>query len=85
MTTCIDRRREYLKEHPDKYLSEQKLVENGSDEVKMREITYPYYKKTVERSSINKFINGNKMNTDEIYDKAFEEIVTFIKRVLKQE
>ena len=44
----------------------------------MNQLTYPYYLDTLNRSNINKFINTNKYNKNEIYNLVFDSLMEFI-------
>jgi hypothetical protein len=44
----------------------------------MNQLTYPYYLETLNKSNINKFINTNKFNSEQVYDQVFDSLMEFI-------
>jgi len=68
-------------------LKRKELIENDKkysnmdyDEIKlvMNQLTYPYYLETLNKSNINKFINTNKYNQEQVYDQVFDSLMEFI-------
>ncbi len=55
-----------------------------TDILKFTKLIYPYYEESTKRSTINKFLNANNLNNDEIYNSVFDLIIDQIQRKLKQ-
>lgn len=80
----ITNRKEFLEKNKEKYPEDYKLLGTETDILKFTKLIYPYYEETTRRSSINKFLNANNLNNDEIYNSAFDLIIDQIQRKLKQ-
>jgi HPt (histidine-containing phosphotransfer) domain-containing protein len=50
----------------------------------MNYVQYEYYKQTTEKSHINKFINGNTLSKDDIYNKVYDLLIDFVSNKLGQ-
>ena len=50
------------------------------DDIKLviNQPTYPYYLETLNKSNINKFINTNKYNQEQVYDQGFDSLMELI-------
>lgn len=89
---CMEKRKTFLENHKDKYEEEYKLIGTQTEKLKMNQLIFPYYLESIRKSKINKFINITPkqtehsdqiiMSDDEIYDEAYNIIITFIKNYL---
>ncbi|QKF94229.1 putative uridine kinase [Fadolivirus algeromassiliense] len=82
---CMDKRKDFLKEHKDKYEEEYKVVNTPIEKLKMNQLIFPYYLESIKKSKVNKFININEMTDDQVYDMAFDTLIEMIKKYLKQD
>lgn len=82
---CMDRRKEFLEKHKDKeeYKEEYKLVDTQTEKLIMNKLIYPYYLESIPKSKINKFINLNNTDDDQVYDIAFEALIDVINKFLQ--
>lgn len=75
----IDKRKKFMEKHKEHFKEEEiKNVQKILDE-----ITYPFYKKTIDESIINKFVNISDKKEDEIVDILFNIIIEFIQKKLR--
>jgi len=81
---CMDKRKVFLEKHKDKYEEEYKLIGTPIEKLKMNQLIYPYYLESTKKSKINKFINMTMMTDEQVYDDAFDKILTFINEYLYQ-
>ena len=79
---CLDQRGKVLEENKDKYPQEYKEFKDGTAKLIMDEVTYPYYKKSIEESIINKFFNSNKLSQNEMTGQAFDMVIELIEKFL---
>ena len=77
---CLDRRRDFITKHKDKYKKEFKLIGTDTERLKMSKITFPYYLEIMKRSKFDKFIDGNDLTDEQIYDKTFDYLIQFIEK-----
>lgn len=82
---CIEKRKEFLQEHKDKYEEDYKVVNTPIEKLKMNQLIFPYYLESIKKSKINKFININEMTDQQVYDMAFDVLIDMIKKYLKQD
>ena len=69
----LEKRKE-MTENNDKYSH----LDFNTIKLVMNQLTYPYYLDTLNRSNINKFINTNKYDKNQIYDQVFDSLMEFI-------
>jgi len=69
----LEKRKE-MTENNDKYSH----LDFNTIKLIMNQLTYPYYLDTLNRSNINKFINTNKYDKNQIYDQVFDSLMEFI-------
>ena len=50
----------------------------------MNQLIYPYYLESTKKAKINKFINTNELTDAEVYDEAFDTLISFIDKYLRQ-
>ena len=79
---CLDQRGKVLEENKDKYPQEYEEFKDGTAKLVMDEVTYPYYKKSIEESIINKFFNSNKFSQNEMTGQAFDMVIELIEKFL---
>lgn len=66
----IERRKEYIKNNPDKCEELQKFIDTPTETLMINKITMPHYYEYLEKSKIDKFINAKDININEIYDQT---------------
>lgn len=73
-----------LEQNKDIYPEKYDDFKDGKTKYIFNKLSFPFFLSSVEDSVINKFINVNEMNDDQIYDMAFDYIIPEIeKRVYK--
>lgn len=84
---CMERRKMFLEKHKDeeKYKEDYNLVGSQVEKLKMNQLIFPYYLESTKKAKINKFLNINEMNNDNVYDVAFDSIIEMINKYLKQD
>lgn len=82
---CMEKRKDFLKEHKEKYAEEYKSLETPIEKLKMNQLIFPYYLESTKKSKINKFININDMTDNQVYDIAFDALIALVKKYLKQD
>ena len=84
----IDARRTFIKNNPEKCKELIKFVDTPTEHAIINKIVFPHYQKYLEQSKIDKYINANELNIDEIYDAAadflFNKINEKLKSLVKQ-
>lgn len=78
----LDKLREYVVLHKDKFPEEFKIVDTPIEKLKMNKLIYPYYLESTKNEKINKYISVKEMNYDEVYDIAFEVLMQFVQKYL---
>lgn len=61
----------------------EKETAKETERLILNQLTYPYYLESLKKSTIDKFIDVNELNDDEIYDDSFDSIIDLIKKKLK--
>jgi cytidylate kinase len=82
---CIEKRRDYLEKHKEKYPEEYALLGTATEKLKMNQMIYPYYLQSKERATIDLTIQGTEIDDEQIYDQAFNELIKFIENYLYHE
>lgn len=77
---CIQKRKEFLEKHKDKYPEDYARIGSTTETLKMNKLIYPYYMETVKNMAVNKFINANKFSKDEVIVEAWTLAITFIQQ-----
>lgn len=79
----LEKRHAFIEEHADdpKYADNLNLDEQ-TERLLMNTATYPYYLKMIESNVINKFLNINELQQDEISRKVFQLVIQFIEHKL---
>lgn len=80
----IQNRKDFLEKHKNEpeFSKEYKSMQDSTWAWKFNQITYPYYLKSVENSTITKFLNSSELNNDKIYDEAFDYLMNSISKYL---
>ena len=76
----IERRTSFLQKH--KYKDKYSELDENTVKLIMNQFSYPYYLDTVKRSTINKFLNTNKLNKNDLYNMTFDIIMEFVFKFL---
>ncbi|AYV76915.1 MAG: uridine kinase [Barrevirus sp.] len=79
---CMEKRKQFLEKHKDKYKEEYGIINTPLEKLIMNKLIFPYYLESVKKSKINKFINVTGLSDDKIYDLAFDSIISFIESYL---
>lgn len=82
--TCLDKRKEYIISHKDKHQKEFELIGTPNEHLQFNRLTFPYYLGLKERTTINKYLNANEKNDDEMYDESFNLIIDMMEKYLSQ-
>ncbi len=69
----LEKRNDFIERH-----SQYENIDEDTRKMIFNKYTYPYYLKTTENEVINKFLNINEMNKNEIINQTFNLIMTFI-------
>jgi len=83
---CIEKRKEFLEKHKDKYPEDYKLIGSPIENLKMNKLIFPYYleAKSQNNTHIDKILNINYKEDDPVYDEVFDIIINFIQLKLKK-
>lgn len=81
---CIERRKKYLEMNKDEHKEEFKLIDTTTEKLKMNLLVFPYYLEATKNSKINKFLNINELNDEQIYEDVFDSLINFIQKYLNQ-
>jgi adenylate kinase family enzyme len=79
---CLERRKKIIEEKKDKYPEAYEEIEDGTAKLVMNKLIFPYYLETLKNGVINKFLNGNKLSRSEMYDTAFDILISIIEKYL---
>jgi hypothetical protein len=74
----LEKKRIFLEKNKEKYPEEFKEINTPIELLKMNKFIFPYYLATKERSKIQKFINVNDIDNNQIYDQVFNIIVDYL-------
>lgn len=84
----IDARRTFIKNNPDTCEKLIKFVDTPTEHAIINKIVFPHYQKYLEQSKIDKYINANELDVNEVYDAAssflFNKINERLKTLVKQ-
>jgi uridine kinase len=78
----IERRHEYIEQHPDTKLKE--LNDSHIDLMILNQITFPHYINYNEKSKINKFLNANEHTSEELFDISYEYMIEEIQKFINE-
>ena len=82
---CAERRKEFLEKNKEEYSKEYELMGTPTEKLVMNQLIFPYYLEAIKKAKVNKFININELSDDQVYDNAFDVLISFIKQYLKQD
>lgn len=82
---CMDKRRDFLEKHKDKYPKEYEELETPTEKLKMNRLIFPYYLESRKKMKIDKFLNVENLSSREIYHAVFDELMDFIEKYLYEE
>jgi uridine kinase len=77
-------RHNYIKKHKKKCSELLPILDTPDELLLINNIVYPYYTKYLEMSIIHKFLNGNNLTLQQMYDQAFEFLIEKIKNILNE-
>ena len=75
---CLKRRHDFLQKNKEQYPEDYKLINSKIEKLKLNQLIYPYYLESIKKSKINKFIDINELNEEQIYDVVFDTLIKFI-------
>ena len=81
-TKCLEKQVEGILRNKKRFVEELKEHQSGNLALRLDELTLPYYKKTIENSIINKFVNANKLNEEEMYNVLFDSLIHYIEKTI---
>ena len=76
----IERRHEYIEQHPDTKLKE--LKDSHIDLMILNQITFPHYISYNEKSKINKFLNANENTSEQLFDISYDYMIEEIQKFI---
>ena len=75
----LEKRHEFIERHSNEKQYEEMInLDEETEKLLLNKITYPYYLKTTENAIINKFLNINELQMDEIVRQSFKMIINYI-------
>lgn len=74
---CMEKRTVYFTKNKDQFKTDFELIGSATEKLLMNQMLFPYYLETIKRSKIDKFINGNELSSEQIYDKAFSYLIEY--------
>jgi len=78
----IERRHEYIEQHPDTKLKE--LKDSHIDLMILNQITFPHYISYNEKSKINKFLNANENTSEQLFDISYDYMIEEIQKFINE-
>lgn len=81
---CMEKRRLFMEKNKKKFPKKYEKFNDPIQKVIMNQYVYPYYLDTIKRSTINKFLNANKLTDDQLWDNAWDTIIEFIQNGAKK-
>jgi len=80
--TC---RHEFLTKNKETKKDLFELIDTPTESLTINKLIYPHYLDYTQKSIINKFLNGNEFNGDELFDEAFDYLIENIQTYLKRQ
>jgi hypothetical protein len=80
----ISSRHKFLTENQDTNRELFELIDTPTELLIINKIIYPNYLEYVKESTINKFINGNDIDSTEIFNMTFDYLIAFIQNYLNR-
>jgi len=77
----LEKRHQYIEKHIEDY-PDMKNIDELTEKQIINQITFPYYLKTTENAIINKFLNINELQINDIVKEVFKLVVYFIENKL---
>jgi adenylate kinase family enzyme len=75
----LEKRHDFIEKHSkEPQYEDMKNIDEETEKIIFNKYTFPYYLKTTENAIINKFLNINEIQTDEIVRQTFNLIINFI-------
>ena len=82
----LEKRHNFIERHATEPKYEDVLnLDEQTERQLMNQVTYPYYLKLIENSVINKFLNINEIQTDEISREVLKNALNFVEQRLYKE
>lgn len=82
----LEKRHNFIKRHATESKYEDVLnLDEQTERQLMNQVTYPYYLKLIENSMINKFLNINEIQIDEISREVLKNVLNFVEQRLYKE
>ena len=75
---CLDKRRMYLEKHKDKYKDAYEEINTPLEKLKMNQLIFPYYKKSVDADyivKINKFVSTNDITDEQVWNIVWDVLI----------
>lgn len=79
--TC---RHEFLTKNKDKNTDLFDLIDSPTESLTINKLIYPHYLEYTQKSTVNKFFNGNEMSSDDIFSEIFDYLIEDIQEYLKK-
>jgi hypothetical protein len=80
----IEKRKEQIEKYPEKHAEMMKLINNDDFVLMVNKMIYPYYIEYRDKSKIDKYVNSDKNNTDELYEQVFGYIMFTMTKFLTE-
>jgi len=78
----VDYRHEFMEKHPEKYPDSDKILNTPNELLIINKIEFPHYIEYMKLSKIDKFVDGNTLNEQQLYEEInnylIDEIDKFI-------
>jgi uridine kinase len=75
----MEYRHEYVKKHKNECNEIFSILDTSDELLLINNVVYPHYTKYLELSNIQKFLNGNNLSREQMYDQTFEYLIGSIK------
>lgn len=79
----MENRHQFMKNHLDKYIGFESILDTPTEQLIINQITYPHYLDYIKESKIDKWLNANELTEDEIYDQSFSYLMYAISEFIK--
>jgi len=75
---CIDNRKLFIERHKDDLPEQYKQFDPVLEKIKINQLEFPYFIDIKKRSIINKFINANDINKEDLLDQVWDYLINKI-------